>query len=161
RVLGLDLDGLDAAFRADLENLVIQDGPIARRRLESLRLGPGVDRAAWKAFLAAYFAAAERSMAPYHHVRLTSVWTRSATDAQGHTEGGRYKETLMRSGEFASVRRRSVQFEHALLAHPRRSILARRDAKGGPWQVEDDSKRTPERSRECALERIDGMDLAG
>jgi hypothetical protein len=161
RVLGLDLDGLDAAFRADLENLVTQEGPIARRRLESLRLDPGVDRAAWKAFLAEYFAAAERLMTPYHHVRMISVWTRSETDARGHTEDGRYEETLMRSGEFASLRRRLSRFEHALLAHPRRSILARRSGPDRPWEVEDESKRTPEQSRREALERIDGMDLAG
>lgn len=161
RVFGLDLDGLDAAFRADLQNLVTQEGPIARRRLASLRLGPGVDRDAWKAFVVESFAAAERLMAPYHHVRLTSVWTRSDTDARGHTEDGRYEETLMRSGEFASLRRRSPQFEHAILAHPRRSILARRLGPDRPWEIEDESKRTPEQSRREALERIDGMDLAG
>jgi hypothetical protein len=92
---------------------------------------------------------------------MTSVWMRSSTDARGHTEDGRYEETLLRSGEFATLRQRSSDFEQACLAHPRRSILARRNGPDRPWQVEDESRRTPEQSRDRALERIDGMDLAG
>src|SRR5262249_47050636 len=110
--------------------------------------------------LADYFAAAERLTAPYHHVRLTSVWTQSETDARGHTTDGRYEETLMRSGEFASARRRSVEFDQAYLAHPRRSIVARREGPDRPWKVEDDFKRTPQQSHDSTLELIDNMDLA-
>ena len=85
RILGLDLDGLDAAYRAEIDRLVSDAGPIERVRLERLRLGPGVDAADWKAFLAEYFAAAGRLLAPYHHARLSSVFERSATDGEGQT----------------------------------------------------------------------------
>ena len=161
RVLGLDLDGLDAAFRADLVRTATRDGPLARRRLERLRLAPGVDAADWKAFLAEYFAAAERLLAPYHHARLTSAWTRSSTDANGRTEKGGYEDRLLRSGEYASVRRRSPAHEQVYLAHPRRSISARRDGPGRPWRVEDESRRTPEQSRRRTLDLIDGTAIAG
>lgn len=159
RILGLDLDGLDAAFRADLERIAAQHGPIARRRLERLRLDPGVDPVAWKAFVAEYSAAAERLLSPYHHVRMTSVWTRSGTDGRGHAQGGRFEVRLLRSGPFASLRHLNSGRERACLAHPQRSILARRDAPGHPWELEDDSKRTPEQWRRRALDRIDYEDI--
>ena len=37
RILGLDLDGLDAAYRAEIDRLVSDAGPIERVRLERLR----------------------------------------------------------------------------------------------------------------------------
>ena len=86
RILGLDLDGLDAAYRADVERMADSAGSIEQRRLERLRLAPGVDAAEWKAFLADYFAAAARMLAPYHHIRLTTVTTRSA-DADARSVG--------------------------------------------------------------------------
>ena len=100
-------------------------------------------------------------LVPYHHARLTSVWTRSSTDAKGLTEKGGYEDRLLRSGEFASVRRRSPFLEQVYLAHPRRSISARRDGPGRPWLVEDESRRTPEQSRRRTLDLIDGMAIAG
>ena len=73
RILGMSPDELDAAFWADLERLVSREGPPSRHWLEQLKLGPGVDGAAWKRFLAEYFAAAEQLLAPYDHCRLTIV----------------------------------------------------------------------------------------
>ncbi len=105
RILGLDLDGLDAVYRAEVERLATQSGSLARRRLERLRLAPGVGADDWKALVRDYFAAMERLLSPYRHVRLTSVWTRSTTDAAGHTQDGGYEARLLRSGEFASMRR--------------------------------------------------------
>ena len=64
RILGLDLAGLDAAYRADIERRAIEVIPAARRRLERLRLGPGVDAAQWNAFLIDYFAAASACWLP-------------------------------------------------------------------------------------------------
>jgi hypothetical protein len=160
RILGLDLDGLDAAYRASIERLVTQAGSVERRRLERLRLGPGVNAAGWKAFLAEYFAAAERMLAPYHHVRMTSVWKGSTKDAEGRAHTYTFEVRVLRSGEFASLRRQADGGELAYLAHPRRSILARRPLTP-PWEVEDESRRTPEQSRHRALDRIDDLDAAG
>ncbi len=161
RILGLDLDGLDAVYRAEVERLTTRSGSLARRRLERLRLGPEVAADEWKALVRDYFAAMERLLAPYRHVRLTSVWTRSTTDAAGHTQDGGYEARLLRSGEFASMRRKWSDGELAYLAHPRRSIVARRNSLDGPWMVEDESKRTPEHARRRALKVIDGADIAG
>ena len=136
-------------------------GSAERRRLERLRLAPGVNAADWKAFLADYFAAAGRMLAPYRHARLTAVWTRTSTDAQGRTQDGGYEARLLRSGEFASLRRRWSGGELAYLAHPRHSIVARRESLDGPWQVNDESRRTPEQSRRRALDRIDSIEIAG
>ena len=79
--LGIGLDELDAACWADTEQIVRRCGPPTRMWLKSLKLDPGIDPAAWDAFLADYFAAAERLLAPYNHVRLTTVF-RAYRDAQ-------------------------------------------------------------------------------
>ena len=130
RILGLDLDGLDAAYRAEIDRLISQAPPVERLRLERLRLGPGVDAADWKAFLADYFEAAERMLAPDHHARFAAVWTGSANDTEGQREVSTYEQRVLRSGEFASLRRLSSGHELAFLAHPRRSIWAERPAPG-------------------------------
>jgi hypothetical protein len=122
RILGLDLDGLDAAYRAEIDRLISQAPPVERLRLERLRLGPGVEAAAWKAFLADYFEAAGRMLAPYHHARLTAVWTGSTTNTEDQRDVSAYEVHVVRSGEFASLRHRSSGHELAFLAHPRRSI---------------------------------------
>jgi hypothetical protein len=161
RILGLDLDGLDAVFQADVERFVEQAGPIEQRRLERLGLDPKVDAGEWKAFVAEYLAAARRLRAPYDAVRLDVAW--SQTDPKASDQGGpsSYQDRLLRSGEFASLRHRWAGSEIAYLAHPRRSILAHRDSPEGPWQIEDETDRTPEQSRRRALRRIDGLDTPG
>jgi hypothetical protein len=162
RTLGLDLDGLDAVYRAEVERQATQSSDsLARRRLERLRLGPGVSADDWKAFVRDYFAAMERLLAPYRHVRLSSVWTRSTTDAAGRTHDGRYEARLLRSGEFASMRRKWSDGEVAYLAHPHHSIAGRRNSLDGPWEVEDESKHTPDHACRRALKAIDGADIAG
>ncbi len=160
RILGLDLDGLDAVFRADIERRVTRAGPIERRWLERLRLGPAVKADDWKAFLDEYFAAAERLLAPYHHSRLTAVWAGSYTDPQGESHDHTYEVRVLRSGEFASLRRRSSGHELAFLVHPRRSIQVDRAAPGLPWEAEVASIRTPDQSRHRALRRINEFDVA-
>ena len=60
RILGLDLDGLDAAYRADVERRLSEAGPRDHVWLARRPLGPGVNESQWKAFLAEYFAAADR-----------------------------------------------------------------------------------------------------
>jgi len=113
------------------------------------------------AFHAAYFAAAERMIALYRHARLTAVGSRSAIDARGQTESSSYEDRSLRSGALASLRHRTPHYELAYLSHPRRSLVARRTASDRTWQVEDESNRTPEQSRHCALHPIDILDAAG
>ena len=161
RILGLDVDGLDAALRAEIDRCLVEAGSVARRRLERLRLDPSVHAAEWKAFLADYFAAAERMLAPFRHVRLTAVATRSDTDAHGRTETASHEDRLLRSGEFAILRHRTPQFELAYVSHPQRSIVARRFTEECTWRVDDESKRTPEQARRRALYLIDILDAAG
>ena len=155
RILDLDLDGLDAAYRAAVERRVSEAGSHDRVWLERRPLGPGVNPSTWKAFLDDYFAAAHRMIAPYHHARLTAVERGSMTDEQGRTHPYTSEVRLLRSGEYASVRQNSPDIQLAYLAHPRRSILARRVSPDRPWRVEDQSKRTPEQSHYVALNRID------
>jgi hypothetical protein len=157
RVLGLDLDGLDAAFRADIDRLVDGAGSHDRHWLERRPLGPGVAAASWKAFLDDYFAAAERLRAPYRHVRLTAAWSGSSAEADGRTHSETFEIHLLRSGPFASLRRRDLG-ELAYLAHPRRSILARLPH-DPPWELEPSSGRTPEQSYHRALDRIADFDV--
>jgi hypothetical protein len=161
RILGLDVDGLAAALRAEIERSLAESEPVARHRLKRLRLDPRVDAAMWMAFLADYFAAAERMLALNRHIRMTAVATRSDTDAHGRTENSSHEDRLLRSGDFASLRYRTPYYEEARLSHPRRSIVARRTAEDRTWRVEDESKRTPEQARRRALFLIDILDAAG
>jgi hypothetical protein len=161
RILGLDLDGLDAALRDQVEHLVTQGGSVERRRLERLRLDPRVKAADWQAFLDEYFAAAGRMLAPYHHVRLTAAFSHSFTDVRGRTQASSFESRSLRSGEFASYRQRSSDGELAYLAHPRRSIAAHRNGADRPWEVEDFSRGTAEQARHRALDKIDRFDMVG
>jgi hypothetical protein len=161
RILGLDLDGLDAAYRTEIDRLISQAPPVERLRLERLRLGPGVEVADWKAFLTDYFEAAGQMLAPFRHARLTAVCTRSAINSENQREVSTDEVRVVRSGEFASFRRRSSGDELALLSHPRRSIAADRSAPDEPWVLEDGSKLTPPQLRHRILDRIDELDEAG
>jgi hypothetical protein len=161
RILGLDLDGLDAALRDHLQHLVARGGSAECRRLERLRLDPGVKAADWKAFLDDYFTAAGRMLATYHHVRLTAAFSHSFTDARGQTQDSSFESRLLRSGEFASYRQRSPDGELADLAHPRRSIVAHRRGADRPWVVDDFSRQTAEQARHRALDVIDRFDMVG
>jgi hypothetical protein len=161
RILGLDVDGLDAALRAEIDRLTTQTGSLDRYRLEHLRLAPGLDAADWRAFLADYFASAERMLEPIRHVRSSVVRTRSDTDAQGRTEDSSDEQRSLRSGEFASLRHRTPYYELARLSHPRQSIEARREAADRTWRVEGESRPTPERARRHTRYLIDLLDAAG
>ncbi len=107
-ILGIGLDELDAAFWADTEQIARRAGPPAHVWLKSLKLDPSIAPAAWDAFLADYFAAAARLVAPYDHVRLTAKsWIEKETKA-GRDDPPEWEErlTLLRSGPFARLRLR-------------------------------------------------------
>ena len=152
--LGVGLDELDAAYWADIERIV-RTGPPARRWLKGLKLGPGIDPAAWDAFLADYFAAAARLVAPYDHVRLTTTFRSRCRDE--------YEEglTLLRSGPFARVRSRlrgrGGGGEGAILAHPDHSLRAFRELipEMEPWTIGEDAQATPLQAYQQALDRVE------
>ncbi len=148
-ILGIGVDELDAAFWADTEQIARRAGPPARAWLKGLKLDPGVDPAAWDAFLADYFAAAERLLAPYEHVRLTTAF-RTGTDDEERQE-------LLRSGAFARLRRTHKWDDLAYLANPDGSIQARRSLRptAEPWTISEDPRASREQSYRRALGGID------
>ena len=145
--LGIGLDELDAACWADTEQIVRSVGPPTRVWLKSLKLAPDIDPAAWDAFLADYFAAAERLLAPYDHVRLTTVF-RAYSDAQGGQPHYEERQELLRSGPFARVRMTDKRDDLAYLAIPDRSIEARRSLRSPeePWTISEVPRSSLERS---------------
>jgi hypothetical protein len=150
--LGIGLDELDTACWADTEQIVRRAGPPARIWLKSLKLAPGVDPAAWDAFLADYFAAADRLLAPYEHIRLTTVFRRSSGEIH-HEE----RQELLRSGPLARHRTTDKGYERAYLANPDRSIQARRDLgpPAEPWTINEEPQVSLEHSYQRALQAID------
>jgi hypothetical protein len=159
--LGVGLDELDAAYWADIERIV-RTGPPARRWLKGLKLAPGIDPAAWDAFLADYFAAAARLVAPYDHVRLTTTFRETVTKA-GRDDPYEHEEwlTLLRSGPFARVRARVRHWrdgrEVAILAHPDHTlrVFRRLVPETGPWTIVDDAQATPLQAYRQALGRVE------
>ena len=160
--LGVGLDELDAAYRADIERIV-RTGPPARRWLKGLKLDPGIDPAAWDAFLADYFAAAARLVAPYDHVRMTTTFRIAEGIEAGRDDPDEYEErlTLLRSGPFARVWRRVTHRldggESAILAHPDHSLRAFRNLipKVEPWTIGDNARADPPQAYRQALSRVE------
>ncbi len=141
--LGIGLDELDAACWADTEQIARRTEPPARVWLKSRKLDPSIDPAAWEAFLADYFAAAERLLAPFDHVRLKTRFRfeRQTKAANGAPNESDEELTLLRSGPFARARVRVGSAEVAILAHPDHSLRAYRklSPKLEPWTIPDDS----------------------
>jgi hypothetical protein len=160
--LGVGLDELDAAYWADKERIV-RTGPPARRWLKGLKLDPSIDPAAWDAFLADYFAAATRLVAPYDHVRLTATFQIAEGIKAGCDDPYEWEErlTLLRSGPFARVRKRVLSRvggrESATLAHPDHSLRAFRELipEIGPWTIEKAAQATPLQAYRQALDRVE------
>jgi hypothetical protein len=157
--LGIGLDELDAAFWADTEQIARRVEPPARVWLKSRKLDPSIDPAAWDAFLTDYFAAAERLLAPYDHVRLKTTFriergTKAASDAPYEWEE---QLTLLRSGPFARVRVRIHDREAAILAHPDHSLRAYRKLipKLEPWTIHEDDQATPLQAYRQALGKVE------
>jgi hypothetical protein len=154
RILGVGLDELDAAYWADLERQVGHAGGLAGR-LRHLKLDPAVTAAAWQAFLDEYLPEAERLLGPYENVRLTSVYRFSTTDPGGTTTDFEEHSEFRRSGPFRSQHIRSRDREEVKLAHPGRSLEARRKGPGDAWEVRQFPTVSPERSYRRMLSAID------
>jgi hypothetical protein len=141
--LGIGLEELDAAFWADTEQVARRAGPPSRRWLKGLKLHPNIDPAAWDAFLADYFAAAARLVAPFDQVRLRTFF-RIGVGTEGdrdHPVTNEYEErlTLLRSEPFARIRHRIERSgEWAILANPEDSLRAFRklNPEPGPWTLQ-------------------------
>ncbi len=158
--LGVGLDELDAAYWADTEQIVRRAGPPARHWLKGLKLDPSIDPAAWDAFLADYFAAAARLVAPYDQVRMTTTSRIERETKAGRDDPYLYEErlALLRSGPFARVRFHRDHDEGAYLAHPDHSLRAFRKLipKIGPWTIREDAyQATPLQAYRRALFRVE------
>jgi hypothetical protein len=145
--LGIGLDELDAAYWADTEQIVRRAGPPTRLWLKGLKLAQGIDPAAWDAFLADYFTAAKRLLAPYDHVRLTTVF-RAYSDSQGAHPWNEQRQELLRSGPLARVRVTDKRDDLAYLASPDRSVEARRSLRSPdePWTIREVPRSSLEQS---------------
>ena len=145
--LGIGLDELDAACWADTEQIVRRSSPLARVWLKSLKLAPDIDRAAWDAFLADYFAAAERLLALYDHVRLTTVF-RAYSAAHGDQPHFEQRQELLRSGRLARVRMTDKHDDLAYLATSDRSLEGRRTVRSPeePWTIREVTRSSLEHS---------------
>jgi hypothetical protein len=150
--LGIGLDELDAAYWVDIEQIVRRAGPPARIWLKSLKLAPGVDPVAWDAFLADYFTAAARLLAPYEHIRLATVF-HSSSDAHENE----VRQELLRSGSLARLRKTGDGEDRAYLTTPDRSIWARRrlGPPDEPWTISRASRASSEQSYLWAVQAID------
>jgi hypothetical protein len=137
RVLGMTLEALDAAYWADIERRVPPEERSPQGRLARLELGPGVDRAEWRAFALDYCAALERLRKPFEQFRMTLHWDRSSRPGDGKTN--RIRVRIARSGDNESLR---IDFSGGAgqvdIAHPRQSLSARREGPEAPWVVEHD-----------------------
>ena len=144
RILGVSLDELDAAYRADIDRTLTRIGSPERWRLGRLELDPEIDRDSWEAFLDEYFAAIGPLLAPYEHVRATTEQSYTSESAGGAESTIRVRCEIARSGPDRSERVSTDDRAHAYLAHPSRPIEAHRDLPGGPWEVEARRGWTPE-----------------
>jgi len=161
--LGIGLDELDAAFWADTEQIARRAEPPPRVWLKSLKLDPSIDPGAWDAFLTDYFAAAERLLAPYDHVRLKTTFRIERGTKAASDDPYEYEErlTLLRSGPFARVRFRVGDGEKAILAHPDHSLCSEWSAfrelspELRPWTFEDDVQATPLQAYRLALSKVE------
>ncbi len=153
-ILGIGLDELDAAYWADIEQIVRRAGSPSRIWLKGLKLAPDIDPAAWDAFLADYFDAAERLLAPFENVQLAMAW-RLDNETPGFKPREMHEEVLL-SGPRTRLRNRDNWDDRAYLATPDRSILAARDLKApiGRWRVREGSTISREQSYRSALRSI-------
>ena len=155
RILGVDIDDLDAAYQADMKRITDAVGSESRYRLERLALGPQVDPAAWRAFLNEYLIAADRLLIPYQNVKITIDRHNSINNAGGKTKEYDMRFRYARSGAYAYWSRTWKESGEALIADPERSIAADRRRTGSRWTIKVDKKATPEQSYRRMLATID------
>ncbi len=158
RILGRDLDRLDASLRADIERLAEpQRSPAGR--LRRLATGPKVARSAWEAFLDHYVPEAERLLQPGRDVRMTIISQKASTRPSGKTIEFSERIESQRTGEWCSLHVWSNEGEAVYLAHPRGSFVARRKTAADAWEIRESRGMTPERSYRRILSEIGHREL--
>ena len=157
RILGLDLDGLDAAYRADVERHTGHEGSLPGR-LRRLSTGPKVARPAWQAFLDEYLPEAERLVNLAPDIRSSAEYHYSRTDQGGKTTEFVEQLESNRSGEFRSLRTHSKNGDSVYLAHPRHSFQAHRKTASDAWEIRESPGTSLERSYRRILGAIDERD---
>ena len=144
RVLGVGLDELDAACRAEVDRAAPRQ-PSLRETLAAAELGPGVDPERWASFVGDYVAGVERSERVNEQARVVVklAWTAK------HATEGEVRWAWSRSGP-----RRAVVYEawgvkegddgsaapgpkdgSVWSAAPERSFRAARERPGEPWTL--------------------------
>jgi hypothetical protein len=154
RILGVTVDQLDQAYWAEIEKR-IGPGGYPRYWLSSLTLGPGVNQADWDRFIADYFTATERILAPYQGVWLTADKTHSTTEPNGQTSTFRWRYEFKRSGPLRVLKVISRDREQLYLAHPEYSFQAERKAAEDAWEIRDDPRFTREKLYRRLIGHID------
>lgn len=158
RVLGVGLDDLDAACRAEVDRAEPASATGLGDALAALKLGPDVDAGRWEAFAREVAAGIERSERLHEHARAVVAVTWSAKSATGGPAGSGSRSTWIRSGP-----RRAVVIEEtgtkegdlgsaapgpgeafALSAAPERSFRASRKSPGDAWILKGDPGGTPQ-----------------
>lgn len=150
RVLGVGLDDLDAACRAEVDRAAPSE-PDLGAALAALELGPEVDAAEWASFVVEFLAGAERLNRAHDQARVASEMEWSARHPTEGPARGKVRWTSLRSGPLrAVVVEESGTNEgdawstppgpsrwSAWSATPGRSFRATREALGGPWMLDD------------------------
>jgi hypothetical protein len=154
RILGVSVDQLDQAYWAEIEKR-IGPGGYPRYWLSSLPLGPGVNQADWDKFIADYFTATERLLAPYQGVWLTADRTNSTTEPNGQTSTYAWRYEFKRSGPLRMLKVMSPRREQLYLAHPEYSFQAERKAAEDVWEIRDDPRFTREKLYRRMIWEID------
>ncbi|OJW08776.1 MAG: hypothetical protein BGO49_08270 [Planctomycetales bacterium 71-10] len=169
RILGVGLDELDAACRAEVDRAAPPASSLGDA-LASLKLGPDVDAGRWKAFAREVAAGIGRSDRVYEHARAVVAMTWTAKPAAAGPSGGGVRWTWIRSGP-----RRAVVFEEsetkegdlwsappgfrkvsAWSAAPERSFRATRKPPGDAWRLQGDPDGTPQAAYLRMCVEVDG-----
>jgi hypothetical protein len=154
RILGVSVAKLDRDCWADLEKSV-GPGGYAQLWLASLPLGPKVDPAQWRRFIADYVAAAGRMLALYDHVRLVAQRVHQTEDAKGQKTTYTTRYELKRSGPLRAFRISSRDREEVYLAHPEHSFQAERKTPAEAWEIREDPTMKPEMAYRRIVREID------
>ncbi|MDG3005568.1 hypothetical protein [Paludisphaera mucosa] len=154
RVLGVDVETLDAACRAEVAREAPRPADVAGI-LNGLKLGPTVEPEAWRTFTREFGEGAARLAEPYEQSRVVLDWKWSSKGPD-RSDGSSSRWDWRRSGASRSL---IVEVDDdvgtAWSATPSRSFKAVRRERGGPWRMEDAAGESAEDSYDRAIVEID------
>jgi hypothetical protein len=114
-----------------------------------------VNQADWDQFIADYFTATERMLAPYQSVWLTADRTHSTTEPNGQTSTYHWHYEYKRSGPLGVLKVISRDREQLYLAYPETSFQAERKAAEDAWEIREDPRFTREKLYRRMISEID------